>query len=150
MGLFVMLQIVDDRVETGVEHFTGARFPRRHLHAIHGGNGVRHDEHVRIPARGGSRATGNHGFLVGLARIAEVDVGIFESRGDGHGRSVHRFISVRWDDQVDDFAGVPNLDVVKGEGHGSELRFLVTVVAAVFLTVGMHQVVHCTNVSQKR
>lgn len=112
-----MLQVIDDRVVFGVEHFGGARLAGLHLHAIHGRHGIWHDEHVRVSAGCRRRAAGDHGLLVGLSGIAEMHVRVFESGGDGHRRGVHGRVRVGGDDEVNDFAGVPDLDVVKGEGH---------------------------------
>ena len=48
MGRFVMLQIIDDGIVTGIKHLGSALLTGSDLHAIHGGNGVRHDEYVRV------------------------------------------------------------------------------------------------------
>ena len=120
----VLLQEVDDVVEAGIQNF---------LRAGSGsiGNGlavqcrqrVRHDEYVRVSAGCGRTAAGDHRFLVGLAGIAEVDVWVFESGSQGqaggidvgtvsHGSGVGEVGgSGPGHHEVDDLAGVPDLDV---------------------------------------
>ena len=132
----VMLQEIDDAVVTGGQHLVGARLARRDLLSVHRGFGVRHDEHVRISAGGRGGATGDHRLLGGLAGVSEVDVRIGQSRGDGQSRGVDVHVDARdlrgggrergvrigeqvgggaGDDQVDDLAGIPYLDVVQGD-----------------------------------
>ena len=132
----VMLQEVDHAVVPGGQHLVGAGLPRRDLLAVHRGHGVGHDEHVRVPAGGRGRTAGDHRLLGGLAGVAEVDVRIGQTRSDGQTGRVDVHVAVRdlrgggrersvgvgeqvgggaGDDQVDDLAGIPHLDVMQGD-----------------------------------
>ena len=120
----VLLQEVDDVVEAGIQNlFRTGRFRVRHGLPIQCRQRVRHDEHVRVSAGCGRAAAGDHRFLVGLAGIAEVDVRVFETGGHGqsggvdvgavsHGGGVGEVGgSGPGHHEVDDLAGVPDLDV---------------------------------------
>lgn len=81
---FVMLQVIDHAGIAGPHYLTGTgRFRIVQRLAVHGRNGVGHDQHVRIPAGGRRGASGDHGFLIGLARIAEMHMRVGESRRKG-------------------------------------------------------------------
>ena len=124
MRSIVLLQEVDDVVEAGIQNlFCTGRFRARHGLPIQCRQRVRHDEHVRVSAGCGRTAAGDHRFLVGLAGIAEVDVWVFETGGHGqaggvdvgavsHGGGVGEVGgSGPGHHEVDDLAGVPDLDV---------------------------------------
>ena len=124
MRSIVLLQEVDDVVEAGIQNlFRTGRFQVRHGLPIQCRQRVRHDEHVRVSAGCGRAAAGDHRFLVGLAGIAEVDVRVFETGGHGqsggvdigtvsHGGGVGEVGgSGPGHHEVDDLAGVPDLDV---------------------------------------
>ena len=118
----VMLQVVDDVAAACVQHLRGTGCAGFHRTPVHGGDSVRHDEYVRVAARRSRPAAGHHGFLIGLAGIAEMHVRIGEAGGDRQpggievtfdDAAVLRLIACvgRGNHHVDDLAGVPDANV---------------------------------------
>ena len=123
---FIMLQIIDDVVVASFKYFVGAgRVGINDCFAIHGRQRVRHDQNVGVSAGSCRAAARNHGFLVGLARIAVMDMGIGKARGQRQTGSVDVIAvgeGVAFLEQgccqagyaqVNDFAGVPHREVAQ-------------------------------------